>query len=163
MTRGEPEREPTPEERRQAWRNRFYWNLQLFGLPAWVRDLCTLALIVMVVLTLTGQDSTLDRQREGRKLAIEAICGVQRAVISAGQAQLRSGANIQPPRFERNLEQLGYPSKAQRQKAAEAAARGYARSIAEAVQRESGVKGLVDERTGSLHCTRLVKASGATP
>lgn len=51
----------TAAERKRAWRQRLYWDLRLFGLPAWVRDLWTLGLTIMLVLALTGQQGQNDR------------------------------------------------------------------------------------------------------
>lgn len=127
--------------------------------------LTVFTLLVTVALTLSivavrSLQSQQDRQREGRKLAVETICGIEQATIDAGRAQLLSGANLKPDRFRRNLERLGYPPRELREKAARQAALAYSSHIAKAVERESGVRGLV-KRDGTLRCDLLVRASGA--
>lgn len=146
-------------ERRRRF-SKVYWNLRLFGLPEPVRDLWMLGLTILIVVTLTGQQSAIDRQREGRKTALEAVCGIEQATISAGRAQLLSSGHIRPVRFERNLVRLGYPPRAVRERQARVAAAGYSTLIARAVQRESGIGGLVGP-DGQLRCGLLVRAGKA--
>jgi hypothetical protein len=98
-------------------------------------------------------------QLEGRKTAVSITCGAISAVIEAGRTSITGGA-VPPGRFERNLVRLGYPPEAERKAAAKKAADAYSLSIAKAIERESGVQGIVSE-TGSLDCDRLRRAARA--
>jgi hypothetical protein len=121
--------------RGRALLSRAYWNLRLFGLPNPVRDVWMVALTALIVATLAGQDSRLDRQRDGRRIAIQALCGVQQGAIAAGRQQLLK---------------YGLTKDADE----------YARTVAQAVERESGVPGLLTP-DGRLRCERLVRAGHA--
>jgi hypothetical protein len=63
------------------------------------------------------------------------------------------------PRLEKHLERFGYPTFKARQRNARRAARAYAKSIAVAVERESGRPDLVD-KNGALNCAQLRRAAG---
>jgi hypothetical protein len=79
-----------------------------------------------------------NQRQEGRAIAIQASCAATSAVIDAGRRTILTGGDL-PPKFARELERLGYPSAQARKARARAAAEAYARSIAEAVERQSGV------------------------
>ena len=102
-----------------------------------------------------------DSQREGRQTAVAITCGAISAVIEAGRATITSGSQVSPE-FERNLRKLGYPPRSQREEAARKAARAYSVSIAQAVEEESGVQGIVRE-DGTLNCERVQEAARAAP
>lgn len=119
----------------------------------WYRDVWLLLVSLVLLLMVHGVQSRVERQREGRAIAINVMCGGISSVIEAGRATI-TGSSTLSPEFERNLERLGYPPERQRKAAARAAAKGYAASIAAAVQQESGVRGLV-RKDGSLNCERL--------
>jgi hypothetical protein len=128
-----------------AHARRAYWNLRLLGLPEPVKDLWLVALSILLVVSLIGQNSridtqgiALDTQRIGRGVAIRTLCGAQQGVITAGRHQL-----------------LRFGQKH--------AAREYARTVARAVQRQAHVRGLIDPASGQLRCERLVAVAHARP
>lgn len=124
----------------------------------WYRDVWLLLLSIVLVLMVLGLQTKVDRQREGRAIAINVMCGGISAVIEAGRATITGSSRSFSPEFERNLERLGYPPRKQRTQAANAAAKAYAAAIAKSVQEESGVKDLV-RKDGSLDCARLRKVT----
>lgn len=115
---------------------RAYWNLRFWGLPNPVRDAMLILSLVFWLMSVTSQTSTLARQREGRRVAIEVLCGAQQGVIDAGRDQLLSFGQRR-------------------------AARRYAVLVARGIEREAQTRGLVNVRTGRLRCQRLVKSSAA--
>src|SRR4051812_41028683 len=89
-------------KRVRALASRAYWNLRLLGLPEPVRDVWLLILTIVIVTSLSSQTSSIDRQREGRRIAIQALCGVQQGTIDAGRDQLlRYGLRKQANRYAR--------------------------------------------------------------
>lgn len=133
----------------------------------WYRDLWLLLLtIVLVGLSLNASGdagealSKAERQQEGRAVAVDVVCGGLSAVIESGRAAFTAGGQL-PPRLTDFLERHGYPPAAVREAAARKAAVDYAEGIAKAVERESGLSGLV-RRDGSLNCQALRKAAAAT-
>jgi hypothetical protein len=129
---------------------------------------------------LISQQHRLDEQaveqRAGRQLGIRTTCAVQSAVIQAAISTIHASTTVGSPRFEANLRRLGYPPLAVRRRSADRAARAYAVVIAAAVRDEIArgntsparrgqtspmPKGLV-RRDGTLNCTVLVRAAGAT-
>ena len=98
-----------------------------------------------------------NQQKEGREFGIRVLCGAQQGTIDAGRSAITAGANIAPPRFERNLVLLGMKELEERKDDAEMAAVAYSLKIAQAVERAAGVKGssVVDD-DGTLDCERLV-------
>ena len=99
------------------------------------------------------------QRQDGRVIAIQASCAATSAVIDAGRKTILTAGDL-PPKFARALERLGYPSAQARKARARVAAEAYARSIAEDVERQSGVKHLV-RPDGRLNCDRLTSAAGA--
>jgi hypothetical protein len=156
---GPPLPDPTPEERARGARR--LWWVRLYG-PVWARDLWQVLVTGLVLISLSSFQSASDRQREGRKVAIQAICGFQNATIKAGRAQLLSSAAVGSPRFERNLERLGYPPRAVREVAAKKAADAYSQTIIRAVANSTNTTGLV-QKDGTLNCRALLGASQAKP
>jgi hypothetical protein len=150
----------SPGERKEARWRRFYWNLWLFGLPAWVRDLWTVGLTIMLVVVLHGQQSAIDTQRQGRKVAVEVTCGALTGVIDAGRATLV--APVQPPRLRHELERLGLPKGRAGRRLRAQAATAYSRFVALRVEQASGVRGLVT-KDGRLDCRKLTAVSRARP
>jgi hypothetical protein len=100
-------------------------------------------------------------QVEGRRTAVAITCGAVSAVIESGRASILAGVQL-PPKLERRLVSYGYPTKPERVVAARKAANAYSLGIASAVEKESGVQGIV-RRDGSLDCGLLLKAARATP
>lgn len=153
MPPSDPPRRPEPDPQRRStdgprWRRLIrengvrLWLALATGLAAW---------------SLIGTNDRVDQQAEGRAVTIEVTCAVNGAIIDAGR-QAIGGAEIQPPELRRNLERLGLPPEKQRKAASEAAARQYARKIAEAVEKQAGVKGIIREN-GTIDCDRLLELS----
>lgn len=124
---------PTDEKR---WRmfGRLWWVRLI--LPVWIERLWLLVITGLLVFSLSSFQSEQARQKEGRRVAIQVLCGAEQGVINGGRDQL-----------------LRY---GQRQ-----AAGDYARTVAAAIEREAGVQGLLDVRTGTLRCNRLLSESAA--
>jgi hypothetical protein len=114
---------------------------------------------------------TLQRQQEGRKVAIDAgrktIAG---SVALPGQTKRDADRivldkhgrviGVVSGRFARFLEAHGYPLAPQRLTGSKRAAEAYTRNLSNAVAEETHVKGLV-KPDGTLDCARLQKVSRA--
>lgn len=109
-------------------------------------------------------DRAIKDQVEGRKAAVQIICGVSSAIIDAGRATITGNSAGLPTQFERNLERLGYPPRHVRRAQARELGRQYAQAIAERVQAvaDGKAKGIV-RKNGTLNCTRLLEVSRVTP
>jgi hypothetical protein len=125
---------------------------------------------------------TLARQQEGRKVAIEVLCGFASAVSDAGRKTIAGSVafpghtkrdadrivldkhgriiGLVSGRFGRFLEAHGYPLAPQRLTGSRRAAEAYTRNLSIAVAEETRVKGLV-RADGTLDCARLQKVSHA--
>jgi hypothetical protein len=125
---------------------------------------------------------TLQRQQEGRKVAIEVLCGFASAVSDAGRKTIAGSValpgqtkrdadrivldkhgrviGVVSGRFARFLEAHGYPLAPQRLTGSKRAAEAYTRNLSNAVAEETHVKGLV-KPDGTLDCARLQKVSRA--
>ncbi len=128
-----------------------------------------IALTVVIVVALAAQALTISRlssvsndQREGRRVAIRASCVVASSIIDAGRLTIQTSSTISPRRFERELEKIGLPSRAEREKAATIASVGYAQAISSAVQAAGLDKTLVNQG-GTLDCRKLEQAANANP
>lgn len=144
-----------PERRSRAGRRRGdKWGPILR--ENWYRDIWLLGVSAFVVIAVLNSQDAVDQQKEGRKVAVAAICGATSAVIEAGRATITGGAAGISGEFERNLRELGYPPRKIRQEQAEQAAQMYARTIAEGVRASAGKqsRGLV-RKDGTLNCQRL--------
>jgi hypothetical protein len=113
-----------------------------------------LLLAAATALALLQAQRAIDRQEDGRRQTTNVFCAGLSAVAEAGRATIDGSAAGLSPKFTRNLERLGYPPRREREAAARAAAAAYTRAIGQAVERESGVTGLV-RANGSLDCARL--------
>jgi hypothetical protein len=168
-------------ERRQG--NAFTRAVREFGsdpLPSsrwhhiW-RDLVPLLALVIAAYAVLGVERKVDQaavdatvakrvavsQSEGRRIAIGITCGAVSSVIEAGRATILAGVQL-PPRLERRLVSYGYPPRAKRIAAARQSAQQYSAGIANAVEKESGVQGIVREN-GTLDCVKVKQASRAEP
>lgn len=141
-----------PDVPRRRRRDTFYGRVEW----VWQNGVPFIA-IVLAAIAVRGNTSDIQRQREGRRVAVDVTCATMSAVIDAGRATITGSSRVSP-KFERNLQRLGYPPRKQRQAAAKAAAAAYAESIARTVEREAGVEGLV-QRDGTLNCARLRAAT----
>jgi hypothetical protein len=130
--------------------------------------------------TLTEQQQIAEFQQEGRKVAIEVLCGFGSAVSEAGRKTIAGSIalpgrtrrdadrvvldkrgrviGVVSGRFARFLESHGYPVAPQRVSGSKRAADEYARAVSNAVARQTGAKGLV-KPDGTLDCARLQKVS----
>jgi hypothetical protein len=125
---------------------------------------------------------TLARQQEGRKVAIEVLCGFASAVSDAGRKTIAGSValpgrtkrdadrivldkhgrviGVVSGRFARFLEAHGYPLAPQRFTGSRRAAEAYTRNLSTAVAAETHATGLV-RPDGTLDCARLQKVSHA--
>lgn len=144
-----------PERRSRSARRRSD-KARLILRENWYRDVWLLLVSAFVVVAVLNSRDAVERQKEGRRVAVQAICGATSAVIEAGRATITGGATGVGGEFERNLRALGYPPRKVRQRQAMQAAEAYARTIAEGVRQAAGVnaRGLV-RRDGTLDCQRL--------
>jgi hypothetical protein len=109
----------------------------------------------VLLLGLVKLDGVIRDQKQGRSDALGVSCAISGAVIEAGRTAISGGAlPLKPDRLERNLRALGLPSVKVRAAGAKLAATRYARSIANAVQREVHVSGIV-RKDGSIDCALL--------
>lgn len=135
----------TLEERYHKFTRRILAVVALVGLTA------------AVALALNAKQAA--DQREGRALAIDALCAATSGVINAGRATLTE--QRLPPRLERHLMRYGYPSREVRQAAAEESARRYGRMIASTVERQANIKAHIAKPDGTLDCSLLKRAARA--
>jgi hypothetical protein len=117
----------------------------------WQNAIPLLAL-ALAFLAIKGTTSKLDRQREGRGVAINVLCGGLRGVEDAGVAILKDQLPNVPHRDQT----------AQEARLRERFAQSYAAIISKAVLDQAG-RTLKDvlEPDGRLNCDRVVKASAA--
>lgn len=101
------------------------------------------------------------KQAEGRRIAVQIICGATSGVIEAGRATITGQTSAAfSPVFERNLERLGFPPKAQRESVARRQAVLYAKFIAKRVRDVADGRGRgIVRKDGSLNCDRLQRAA----
>lgn len=120
--------------------------------------LLVLLVISSTIVSLVSLEISLSagqREREGRQIVRQALCGVASGIITAGRTQIESGGEALPQPYERNLERLGLlPSLAARRLAARIGAEAYSRGIAEEAQKTSGRRDLVNP-DGTLNCRNL--------
>lgn len=145
------ERRITERRRRDKWRTRL--------LVLWLTITTIFWVTAIVNLAHQGNDldHVVDQQRNGRAVAIDALCGAVSGIVEAGRSTIVSGA-AQDTKFTRRLEQLGYPRVAVRQAQAQVAAKGYARLITDAVERTTGSTHLARD-DGTLDCSRIKSAA----
>lgn len=127
----------------------------------WHRDVWLLLITGLVAYALVSMAGVISDQREGRRIAVRALCGATDGVIDAGRATITGSAGGLNPELTRFLERHGYPPKPIRQAQADKAARLYGRSIGARVELATGLKGLV-EPDGGLDCERLAAVSNAS-
>lgn len=147
----EREQDNGPEARGQ--KHPLWWRI-LFGRENWYRDVWLAITTGIVVLALAHSDDAIQQQKQGRTSAVQVTCGALSAVIEAGRATL--GADVQPPEFRRALERLGLPPRRARSEAAKVAGNAYRKSIADSIERQAHVKGLV-QKDGTLDCNKLAQ------
>jgi hypothetical protein len=125
------------------------------------RDVWLILITGLVAWSLIGIQNTVNDQRDGRKYAVNVVCGATSAVIDAGRATI-TGGGVGPPEFVRNLEALGYPPKRVREAQAQKAAEQYAELIARRVERVAGARDVV-KPNGTLDCVRLTELARTEP
>jgi hypothetical protein len=114
--------------------------------------------VPLAAFALVQASRAIGRVETGRKVGSAITCAATSAVIDAGRATIKAGANVRPREFAQSLEELGLPSTATRKQLAEAAADAYALAISRAVVEQSGVRGVV-RRDGTLDCAALRRAA----
>jgi hypothetical protein len=97
--------------------------------------------------------------QNGRRTAVRVVCASTSAVIEAGQRTISGPSNI-PPKLDAHFQRYGYPSRADRERAAAVAADAYAAQIAKRIREETNLRGLVTA-DGRLDCDRLADVSRA--
>lgn len=126
------------------------------------RDWWLLAITLIALLGIWLNHGTLTAQVKGRHFAVGAICATLSSISEAGRQVIVSGAEAPDTPFMRFLEAHGYPSRAERQRHAQAAARLYVQRISTSVQQEVGGKAAHLVRPdGGIDCAELQKLSNA--
>lgn len=125
------------------------------------RNVIPLIALALAFIAITGTESEQDRQRTGRRVAIEVLCGLGNGVASAGRMTLEASADIKPDRFEAALERLGMFPAATRKSNAERAATAYATIIGKSIRDTAHVDRGVIEPDGTVDCAALVDAARA--
>lgn len=97
----------------------------------------------------------------GRRNASGITCAAISAVSEQGRLLVVNSAEAPtPPELELFLRKYGYPTPAQREKAAKAIGQAYVQGIAKAVQNEIGPRGSsVVRPDGTLDCTQVAKVA----
>lgn len=133
-----------------------------------VTSLCCLIAVIFFGFTTLDTNSGLDQQKAGRATALSVSCGTNKAIIESGRTAILSGTAAPPPaRQEAALRRLGFPPYKVRVRLAQAAARVYARKIAETVQAavaqnlDTGQAAGLVNRDGTLNCDRYKSLAGA--
>lgn len=105
------------------------------------RDVWLLAITVVVALALkAGAQNTSDIQA-GRVTGTQISCGTNQATLRASQRIIEgSGAPPETPQQEREFEQLGFGTKAQREAQARALGVTFVRYVRQEVQRFAGAQ-----------------------
>jgi hypothetical protein len=116
-------------------------------------------LVIITGLALLGiwlNHNAVQGQIAGRHFAVGFTCAVQSAIAEGGRDVILGQTSRPVTRFERELEKLGYPPRAQRHKAAEQAAREYVQHISARVKAQVGAnaRNLI-RPDGTIDCTRL--------
>lgn len=103
-----------------------------------------------------------EQQRDGRAVAIDALCGAISGVVEAGRATITAGTgkDDKETAFTRALVRLGYPPISVRRTQANDAAKAYGKAIAKAVEDATKQKHLT-RKDGSLDCSRVKRVAGA--
>lgn len=133
----------------------------LAGQESWFNAVWRILVTGAVLVALILMTQTIGDQKEGRRFAVDVMCGAVNAVIEGGRATITGGQEVGSPEFVKNLEALGFPPKKVREKQANEAAAKYAEFIARRVEEESGVSGVVVEedgpKKGTLDCDKLTR------
>lgn len=138
------------EGKRFAGLRRVIWH----GERVW-QDLVPLIALILAAVAVFGQESDLERQREGRSIAIEVLCGSTSGVQKAGELILKDELP--------NTERYRRPKTDADRERADAYARSYVRLISNEVLKVAGVEGKdVLDPDGSINCDRLKAAARAT-
>lgn len=124
----------------------------------WYRDVWLIIISGLVLLALARASDEREAQLEGRRTAVEAVCGATSAVVQAGQATITGGGAGIPEELSRFLERHGYPPKSVREEQAKLAAEAYAKNVSKQIEKNSGLTGIVREN-GTLDCEKMVEAA----
>lgn len=133
----------TDRHPRERERSGDFRQLSLLGKAGWIwRNGIPLLALGLAALAVTGTQSDVDRQREGREVAVDVLCGGLSGVADAGKRTL-----------EGRLPGLPGPGVPR-------ASEAYARIISLSVIKQAGVEARdVLNRDGTINCERLKVAA----
>jgi hypothetical protein len=136
----------------RLWRNSLRWWVW-YSERVW-QDLVPLIAIILAWIAVTGTESEQERQREGRGIAIDVLCGGLYGVETAGEKiltdTLPETEGLRPPQTQRERE------------VAKIYARAYATVISTAVINQAGVAAEdVLRKDGTIDCDALKDAARA--
>lgn len=136
----------------RLWRNDWSWWIW-HGERIW-QDVIPLLAIVLAWIAVSGTETEQDRQKEGRGIAIDVLCGGLYGVEKAGEyiltGTLPGTEDLQPPPTERE------------KAVAKIYATAYSTVISQAVVKQAGVTGKhILNEDGTIDCDELKKAARA--
>lgn len=119
------------------------------------RNLVPLAAVVLAFIAVTRTQGDVERQREGRRVAVDVLCGGLYGVEDAGSRILTGDLPDIPDALRR-------PQTARERQAALVYAHSYALVISRAVLDQAGVDGkAVLRKDGSIDCNELKRLVSA--
>ena len=132
------------------------WRLFLWHAERVWQDVVPLIALVLAAIAVFGNQSDLERQKEGRGIAINVLCSVSNGTVDAGRLILTDKLP--------GTEPYRQPRSAAQRKAADAYAKSYGRVISEAVVAQAGVRADdVIRKDGTVDCDALKRAALAVP
>ena len=105
----------------------------LFGPSRAYRDIWLLVVTILVLFAVSSVESDVERQREGRELALRANCGFNQAIIDGGRLIISQSTED------------------------EDFANQYVEYIAASVTESSGIDNIIDPDTAQIDCDRLAQ------
>ena len=145
-----------------------------YVLRDWYRDLVPVLSVVIASIALIGLENKVERNREGRKIALQVVCAVAstqnegaRTILLASAAlpgdkivgDFKSGSfQVVSGPFAKFLEARGFPGPRKRVSNAQAAAVAYALDTTAGIKQIANIPNIVD-KTGRLNCSALQKAA----
>jgi hypothetical protein len=146
--------DPPSGNGRRPWKNGWRWWLW-YGERVW-QDLIPLVALVLAAIAVFGTQSDVERQREGRGIAINVLCGVSNGIVDAGREIL---TDTLP-----GTEHYQRPHSALEKSRAQAYADSYARVISFSVAQQAGVQAEgVLRHDGTIDCDALSRAAQTRP
>lgn len=138
----------------QTKKHRF--KMFFFGEKRWYRDFWLFMVSLAVLFALLSFKGNQDDITQGRKDATTASCAINQAFLSAGQGVITAGGVEAGGEFEKNLIELGYPNANEREESSKKAADAYAKFISDSVEKDTGIKGIIDEQ-GRVDCKKIAQ------